>query len=300
VTLTVKQAFDKMRSKLEVLPEDIVLAIKRRGEIHERLMKDLDVADELELTGSFHRHTKVRPLKDVDFLCPLADTAANRKQYRDKHPQVVLEDFAKSLRKRYGDRVYISRRSVRVDFGSEDTRILSYDIVPAFEAGGGVFEIPDKELGEWIKTNPGIHAEQATKKNKACEDRWKPLIKMIKAWNRKIEVDTGEKAIKPSFLIEVMGLEILHAPLGDFPTELQFAFASLAENVDREWPDPAGFGPGVNEMDEARRDRARTKLLVALAVAEEARRLARTSDRKAILEWKKLFGALLPLEDNDE
>jgi hypothetical protein len=126
------------------------------------LKKDLDVSSQLVLTGSFHRDTKTRPLKDVDFFCPMLNTDENRKKYRDAAPKVILDDFEASLRKRYGDRVNQGRRSVRIQFGGEDTRILSYDVVPAFEHDDDVFEIPDKELDEWIKSDPTVHSKLAS------------------------------------------------------------------------------------------------------------------------------------------
>jgi hypothetical protein len=210
----------------------------------------------------------------------------------------VLDAFVQSLKKRYGDRVSDEgRRSVRVDFGSEDTLILSYDVVPAFERSDGAYDIPDKELGEWIASDPRVHAKLATAKNQACDDRWKPLIKMLKGWNRQVEREQGKKAIKPSFLIEVMCLQLIDPPLaGDWATDLQFTFANLALQVDRDWPDPSGLGPNVNEMDVVARSRAKTLLNDARRIAEDARHVAKKSDRQAILKWKELFGPLMPLE----
>ena len=42
------------------------------------------------LTGSYRRHTKTKPLKDVDiFFC----LGAKEKQWRDKHPEEMLKAF---------------------------------------------------------------------------------------------------------------------------------------------------------------------------------------------------------------
>lgn len=296
MSLTVSAAFEQLRKNLEITPDDEALAIRRRGDIYERLKKDIDLLSEPLLTGSFHRDTKTRPLKDVDFFCPMRRTDENLANYRDQHPSIVLSAFEESLRKRYGDRVSQGRRSVQVSFGSEDTRILSYDVVPAFErTEGSGFDIPDKDLGRWITSDPRVHRQRATDKNKACDGRWKPLVKMLKTANRAIETNTGQKAIKPSFLIEVMGLDVLDPPLDDWPVALQIAFATLAEHVDSSWPDPSG-GPEVNEMDTFRRQHAREQLRWAQEIAQDARHLQKTSERQAILKWKELFGSLMPVE----
>jgi SMODS domain-containing protein len=297
MSLSVSEAFAALKSNLEVKPEDEQLAIKRRGDIHDRLKKDIDLLSAPVLTGSFHRDTKTRPLKDVDFFCPIRRSDENVSDFLEAPPSVVLAAFAESLRKRYGDRVSVSRRSVGVDFGSEDSRILSYDIVPAFERGeGSGYEIPDAILGRWIGSDPREHRIQATDANKACEGKWKPLVKMIKRANGQIAEQTGRKAIKPSFLIEVMGLELIVPPLGDWPEELQAAFATHQSYVEEKWADPSGLGPPVNEMDVTQQAHAREQLKIAQEVAQDARHLARKSDRQAIMKWRELFGSYMPLD----
>lgn len=296
MSLTVGEAFTALKRNLEITSDDEQLAIRRRGDIHARLKKDLELRAEPLLTGSFHRDTKTRPLKDVDFFCPLSRTAANIDDFLEAHPRVVLDAFAESLRKRYGDRVTLGRRSVGVDFGSEDKRILSYDIVPAFERAKGGFDIPDDVLGRWIGSDPRVHRQKATEANRESGGRWKPLVKMVKRANAVIAENTGRKAIKPSFLVEVMGLELLTPVLGDWDEELQSAFATYAQSVDESWPDPSGLGPDVNEMDAIQRAHARQHLRVAQEVAQDARHLARKSDRQAIMKWKELFGGYMPLD----
>lgn len=296
MSLTVDEAFAALKSNLEISPDDEQLAIRRRGDIHGRLKKDIELLSEPLLTGSFHRDTKTRPLKDVDFFCPIRRTDDNVTAFLDQHPRVVLDAFAESLCKRYGDRVSVGRRSVGVDFGTEDKRILSYDIVPAFERSAGGFDIPDDALGRWIGSDPREHRKKATAANKACQGNWKPLVKMLKKANNQIGEDTGRKAIKPSFLLEVMGLDLLLPPFGSWGEELQGAFATFAQYVDDAWPDPSGLGPDVNEMDFTQRQHARDQLRAAQEIAQDARHLARKSDRQAILKWKELFGSSMPLD----
>lgn len=295
MSLTVGDAFAGLKKNLEITSDDEQLAIRRRGDIHARLRKDLDLRAEPLLTGSFHRDTKTRPLKDVDFFCPLRRSDANVEDFLEAHPRVVLDAFVASLRQRYGDRVSIGRRSVGVDFGSEDSRILSYDIVPAFERSEGGFDIPDATLGRWIASDPRVHREKATEANRESGGKWKPLVKMIKRANAVIAEGTGRKAIKPSFLIEVMGLDLLSPVLGEWDEELQSAFATYSQYVDESWPDPSGLGPEVNEMDVIQRQHARRQLRAAQEIAQDARHLARKSDRQAIMKWKELFGSYMPL-----
>jgi hypothetical protein len=74
------------------------------------------------------------------------------------------------------------------------------------------YEIPDKDSGKWIKTNPEKHKEQSTARNKELIERFVPLVKMAKGWNR-----ANGKPVKPSFLIEVMAQGLVDPPFGNSP-----------------------------------------------------------------------------------
>jgi hypothetical protein len=67
------------------------------------------------LTGAYRRHTKTKPLRDVDIMIVLRDTS-----YLAMHPREILEQVRKALAVHYGEaRVRTDRRAVRVDFGTE-------------------------------------------------------------------------------------------------------------------------------------------------------------------------------------
>jgi len=58
-----------------------------------------------------------------------------------------------------------------------------------------------------------------------------------------------QKLVKPSFLIEVMALECLHAPFGGhFDYEFQGIFTTFADRIFDTWKDPAGLGTPVSDM----------------------------------------------------
>ena len=128
---------------------------------------------------------------------------------------------------KYGDdAVRRQSRSVGIDFGvvvdaddNTDYRVVSVDVVPAFAASDD-YEIPDDDIGRWIKTNPEVHASKATEAHQAFSNEWKGLVRMAKYWNNNDR--HGEKPIKPSFLIEVMALQCLYGGWqGRFDYEIQ-------------------------------------------------------------------------------
>jgi hypothetical protein len=166
---------------------------------------------------------------------------------------------------------------------------MSFDVVPAF-ADGDNFLIPDDVLGEWISTNPQVHKQLARDANAAFDDQWKPLVKAIKTWN-----NHHSKPIDPSFLIEVMALDILTGTWGGSrKMELRQFFATAQDRITEPWPDPAKLGPDVSDVlhsDPQALAEARTALANAEKACTEAMRLERAGRIGDALDtWQNLFG----------
>lgn len=289
--LTIDDAFKKFKSRLEITSMEQEAASRRQEAIRAQLGDTLDVESDF-LTGAYARDTKTKPLRDVDIMVVLGSGETG---YRSRHPSAVLDRVREILVPHYGEhRVCTDRRCVRVDFGlaivddvSED--VMSIDVVPSFSAGDD-FEIPDDALGTWITTNPKVHATTATEANKAFSLQWKPVVKMIKQWNR----HNGEP-IEPSFLIEVLALRLLEGPWGgSYPYEIRQFLASAADRLEDGWPDPADVGPDVSDI----LDSDPNKMAAACAALTDAERTCteairseqggRTGD--ALTLWQSLFG----------
>ena len=256
--LTVNEAFRKFKSRLELNQREQRNASARHTEVRDFLNTRFEVARSF-LTGSYARHTKTKPLKDIDIFFELKE---DERHYRSKSPSVVIGDFHDALVEKYGDD----------------------------------YEIPDDDSGRWIKTNPEIHAGKATAAHQAFSNEWKGLVRMAKYWNNNVR--HGEKPVKPSFLIEVMALQCLYGGWqGRFDYEIQGFFSTLADRIFDEWPDPAGLGPAVSDgMDAIRKQRARELLTVASSDATIAIDHARRGrNGEALRAWRALFGPRFPL-----
>jgi predicted nucleotidyltransferase len=285
--LTVPEAFDKFKSRLEILPREAEDASRRQKQIREHVRAELAVERDF-LTGSYARHTKTKPLKDVDIFIVLKDAEAD---YHDQAPDAILDRLLEILEPHYPGRVDKGNRSAKVDFavsGSGD-QVLSFDVVPTFAIAAG-YSIPDRRQGGWIKTNPEIHAQKATAANAAFSERWKPVVKMVKKWN-----DHHDKPVKPSFLLEVMALELIDPPWGgSYAREVRQFLASARDRLDDVWSDPAGLGPPVSARlaeNPFEKDEAGRALRQAEAKATEAIRLEQSGRVGAALEaWQELFG----------
>ena len=112
-------------------------------------------------------------------------------------------------------------------------------------------------------------------------------MKMVKGINR----EAGEP-IDPSFLLEVMALELVLQPFGRYRDEIRFFLASVAYRITDDWPDPAGLGPDVNGgVSRARRGEIADIVRKWLTVAEEALLLENDGKERAAVEhWRELFG----------
>lgn len=292
--ITVTEAFRKFRSRLELTEREQRDASNRQRDIRALLAENLKREEDF-LSGSYARYTKTKPLKDVDIMYVLHDD--ERKDYRDNQPPTkILAEVERILIDTYGrDNVKPQRRSVSVKFPAtgDDERVVSFDVVPAF-AKGDHYEIPDKSTSKgWTKTNPRVHAEEATAANEAFDGEWKGMVRMLKRWNQE-----KDKPVKPSFLLEVMALDLLRPPFkGDFPYEFMMFFATAQRRILDDWADPAGLGPPVSDAMSANdRRNAATTLAAASAAVREAIQLGKNGQEGAALKaYRALFGDIFPL-----
>jgi hypothetical protein len=292
--ITVTEAFRKFRSRLELTQREQDDASQRQKEIRALLAENFMHEDDF-LSGSYARYTKTKPLKDVDIFCVLHED--ERAEYRtDQPPSKILAEVERILIKEYGrDNVRPRRRSVSVKFPvtGDDERVVSFDVVPAFTKGDH-YEIPDTSTAKgWTETNPRIHAEKATAANEAFDGEWKGMVRMVKRWNQE-----KDKPVKPSFLLEVMALQLLRPPFnGDFPYEFMMFFATAKDRIVDDWADPAGLGPPVSDsMSVADRRKASEVLRAAATAVRNAIQLGKNGQEGAALRaYRELFGDLFPL-----
>lgn len=283
----VDDAFSNLKRTLEITKTERQLASRRHNEIRSHVCDRLDVARHF-LTGSYSRDTKTKKLKDVDIFFIIDPDGADA-DLRALHPDRVLRRVAAILEEQY-QTVTIGRRSCTIDLGA-DEEVVSFDIVPAFDRDGGGFIIPDRIDGKWVGTDPTVHATKATAKNAACGGKWIPFVKMVKGYNRE-----ADQPVRPSFLLEVMALDLVKEPFGRYQDEMRWFLASAADRIADSWPDPARLGPDVNgSMTTSEKRQAAGALRDALTIAETAIGLEDDGHpRAAVEEWRKLFGWRMP------
>lgn len=283
----VDDAFANLKHTLEITETESRLAQGRHDAIREYVRSRWTIDDDF-LTGSYKRDTKTKKLKDIDIFMVIKEDGPEG-NYRRQSSDRVLDALWQLLKVRWPDACR-DGMAVVIPFGS-DEEIMSVDVVPAFHRSGGGYHIPDPGAGTWIPTNPEKHAEASTKKNKQCDEKYVPFVKMIKGINRELD-----EPVSPSFLLEVMAMELVKPPFGRYPDEVVLFLATAADSIHDHWPDPARIGPDVNSiMTTAQKDAAAASLREALAIAESAVDLEDDEqERAAVEQWRKLFGNRMP------
>lgn len=161
------------------------------------------------LSGSYARDTAVSPLDDVDiiFLIQLRHWQSSWDRFWESKPspKAVLATFANAIRRRYDQSpVYVQRRSVRLNMNH-----LDIDAVPAIQSlkDSDTILICDVAKDDWIETAPKKHESLALRLNVSRNNNFKPLVKLLKAWNNALPSTARLKG----FAIETMSARVFGA-----------------------------------------------------------------------------------------
>jgi Second Messenger Oligonucleotide or Dinucleotide Synthetase domain len=280
----VDDAFDSLKSNLEITDTESQLAQSRHKLIREHIESSWQLVGHF-LTGSYDRHTKTKKLKDVDIFAVI-DPDGPQGYLANGAGAGAVAALRDLLATRWDD-VESDEYVVTIGYGDED--VASYEVAPVFPRDPGGYLMPAGS--GWMATDPTEHARMVTAKNKECDERFVPFVKMVKGINR----EAGEP-IEPSFLLEVMALDLVLPPFGRYRDEIRFFLASAADRITDDWPDPAGDGPDVNRnVIRSRRTQLSAAVGKWLESAEEALLLENEGkERAAVEKWRELFGWRMP------
>ena len=280
----VDDAFKKLKSNLEITPTESRLAQARHRLVRNHIEASWQLVEHF-LTGSYKRDTKTKKLKDVDIFV-VVDPRGPQGALADGTGTAAVLALRNLLAKRWKD-LDADDNVVTVNYSGED--VASYEVAPVFARSGGGYSMPDG--AGWMDTDPKKQAQLVTAKNKECDSKFVPFVKMVKGLNR----EAGDP-IEPAFLLEVMALDLVIEPFGRYRDEIRFYLASVADRIVDDWPDPVGLGPAVNAgVGLGRRMELSEIVRGWLVVAEEALQLEyERKERAAVETWRELFGWRMP------
>src|SRR5260370_5866421 len=281
----IDDAFEKLKSNVEITQTEEDLAVTRHNLIRDHIEASWTLVDHF-LTGSYDRKTKTKKLKDVDIFV-VVDPKGPQGRLANGTGTAAVSALRDVLSTNWND-LEKDEQVVTINYSGED--VTSYEVAPVFPRKGGGYLMPNGTT--WMATDPTKQASLVTSKNKKCDEKFVPFVKMVKAINRE-----ANDPIQPSFLLEVMGLGLVLEPFGRYRDEIRFFLASAVDRIVDDWPDPAGLGPSVNAgITTSRRQVLASTVRGWLATAEEALLLENDGkERAAVDKWRKLFGWRMPL-----
>lgn len=284
---TVAQALHDFISGLELTEHEQQRAIKQKEEVREHLRSRLVLSQDF-ISGSYGRNTAIRPLNDIDLFIVL-EPKANAELFA-RGPTACLKAVRSALSQAYPNKELpiLQNRSVHIEFTGTG---IGYDVVPAFPADDGDgYRIPDRDIDQWIRTDPKKHQSFSTEANDRANKKLKPLIKALKRWNQE-----HHKPVR-SFHLEVMCCRVLTRPPDTYLDGLCILFDGLVTAIDHPCPEPAEVGPNLDAgMSSGERQHARDLLRSAARQIHDAAahaRDGRTAQAHHVL--RGLFGADYP------
>jgi len=231
-----------------------------------------------KLIGSAARSTIIRPLDDIDMLAVFDHTLVWPTYQYDS--QAFLYRVRDALKSETSVRLVGSKgQAVRLQYATG----AHVDLTPAFNREGGGYIIP-KGDGGWLSTNPDQHATFMSTRNQDLSSRLKPLVRMLKRWNR------SHSSRLKSFHIEVMAQHGVYSLAYSEAERIEDFFQNAEYRLDV--ADPAGYGGTfTSDWSWDKRQAVITSLRSARDRAAKAREHERNGQiASAVDQWQIIFG----------
>jgi len=293
MSLTISQAFEIFSSNLEITNKQQNLVSSRRTNVVNSISEKITLHPQKSLLiGSYDRDTLIRYLSesDVDILIILH--YGENKDWNNSFGAIkVLDRFKEILDLSFPT---VEKRRDRNCICMKYSE-FTLDVVPAFLHDEGYFTIPDANRGLWIKTNPIKFAEYQTNINKLMHGTYKPLIKMVKAWNRNVGWP-----IKSFHLECIMNNRYSNYTQGyTFSSMLKIFFDNLPQYLQNPSYDPITGDRVDTYLDNVAYDKNKRRIAIEKAkkasiIASMAYDEEQNYPSEALSYWKQLLGEFFP------
>ena len=285
---SVREGLEKFIQSLELTPGHRDEVSRQHTMVRQCLRERLNTETDF-LSGSYSRNTAIRPLHDIDIFVVLGyagSTPSTGASGRGLTPDEALKQLRQALHEEWPRKSLpiLQQHSVHIGFSKSG---IEFDVVPAFELPGReAYLIPERQTGQWLRTNPRVHQERSTRANEVAGKKLKPLLKAVKHWNR-----NHSSSPLGSFHLEVMSYSAFPSDPGGYLEGLELLFSHLSQRVRSPCPDPAGLGPNVDErMSPGQRDAAHQLLASAARQVRLAREESTREPARAHARLRELFG----------
>lgn len=175
--------FNKFLSNIEPSSSTVSYISSVQNTLRDYLKKHKTYSDvyvDSFLSGSYAKHTSIRPAKDdkkrdVDIIVVTGHSSI------DNSSDVLSELFDVLQESSTYKSAELQHHSIGIELSQ-----VSIDVVPVIqdEEDESLYYVCDSETGEWIKTDPKGHKSWSTQVNQDNHREYKPLVKIFKWWRR--------------------------------------------------------------------------------------------------------------------
>lgn len=238
---TVPKAFDELEAKLRPTSNQQATIASRRSVTAKYLSQSFGSGSDMKLLstkviGSVDRDTIIRPIDDIDVLAVFEDAAFYNYENDSRKFLYRVRDALNE----YNVKIVGARgQAVRL-FYDQPPHV---DIVPAVKRDSGGYFIPSGDTGfwgkhRWLTTDPDEHARWMSKQNEALDYNLRPLIRLLKRWNRE------HSSHLRSFHLEVMVAKTFGSLSRNRRTASQKFFEWAGDHINVK--DPAGHSGNLS------------------------------------------------------
>jgi hypothetical protein len=160
----IDDAFDGLKSNLEITPTEEDLAVTRHNLIRDHISASWKLAGHF-LTGSYDRKTKTKKLKDVDIFVVI-DPKGQEGYLANGTGSDAVTALRKVLATRWNN-LDSDQHVVIINYAGEE--VASYEVAPVFPRKGGGYLMPNG--AGWMATDPTKHGGLVRAKNRSCADQ---------------------------------------------------------------------------------------------------------------------------------
>ena len=292
--MTTNEYLEDLFSKINLKIDDSErkLIEDKQNELRIALRRKLSLKDDF-LTGSYRRHTIIKPKKEGDEFDVDVFVAFDKKEYDEKELKELRNLVANALGKikvenpQFGIKKVndTQRRSVCVEYGND----FFIDVVPSIEIEKDqLYKIFDQRTLAPVKSNPKLHAQLLTDANDLTGGKLVPIIKMLKFWKR-------EKCdYMKSFHLELLAVDLLGSEKSlSYADGIVKFFSEAGQKLKTAClKDPANSDNFIDAYLDT--DETRSKLVNLFSIEREnainAAKFECTGDSEsALIKWRNIF-----------
>lgn len=250
-----------------------------------------------KLSGSYKRHTAIRPRKlDGVLQIPDIDILVITDYSKNNSPKDILNELDKAIQRIGYENTKKQNRSINISLSTVEMDVVLLIAPYGYDAE---WFIGDKKSDTWIFTDPRKQAQYTIEKNKEYDNYFVPLVKLFKWWRREFPISTRRNRPKGIAIEKMVGDnfetgesigEIFVLTIEKMVAEYESSY--LVSTI----PYVTDPGDGYSNLLDGLSSEDFSKFYKHLSKAAEIARKAydSTDEEESLSNWRKIFGPEFP------